>query len=113
MKSFASRSTQVTVGPGRMYIDPGNFVQIKRPLMIDVVWRSMRPDQVQLEIAERADAQSDSKPTHYYVVWSRALTAPFPASDIALKDWLVCALPGVAASQNMTLGELRAMRTKE
>lgn len=110
LKISEARSWQVTVAPGRMYVDPGNFIEIKRPLTIAVAYNSPRSDKLLFDIAERADTTSNSDSTHYSVSWSKSLIASVPASDQPLSEWLVCASPGVDLAEKKVIGELRKLR---
>ena len=102
----------IAVRPGRMNVDPGNFVQVKRPLKIGIVSSSSGPGELQLEITERAEASANVDATHYSLSWSKTLRSPLPEDDQSLDKWLVCAHPGFDRGARTVLGELRESRAK-
>lgn len=107
-----SRSEEVLVSPGRMYIDPGNYIQIKRKLKIAAATRPEQPGLLRFEVTEQAKTLFGGEPKMRYAGrWERNLATPFPEDNEPLIGWLVCPRSGLDLRGKKKIGELRAMRS--
>ena len=109
----ASRREEISLEPGRMYLDPGNYFQIKRPLKITATIRQEESESgsVHFEIVERPNTWFGSDETHYVGQWSSMLAASFPDNEQLLSAWLACPFNGIDIHEARTIGDLRAKRS--
>lgn len=100
----------ITVKPGRMYVDPGNHIEVKRPLMVSV---SAAPDlesgSISFSIVEQASSSKSDEPKFLYQGrWVRKLAGSAIPNEELLSSWLVCPWSGAVIDGSKTLGDLRA-----
>jgi len=107
----ASRHEEVSLEPGRMYLDPGNYFQIKRPLKIAATIRQEESGSVRFEIVERPNTWFGSDETRYVGQWSSTLIVSFPDNEQILSAWLACPFKGIDIHEARTIGDLRAKRS--
>lgn len=105
-----SATNAITLPPGRMYIDPGNFVEIKRPLDIEAMVIPEADGIVRYVVSERAKSLLGAgAKTTYSGLWEKKASTVFPEDKELLNVWLVCPQAQTSLKGLSTLGQLRSM----
>lgn len=108
-KLSKAATKKITVSPGRMYIDPGNFVEIKRPLAIEATVTPEADGRMQFVVFERAKSLfGGGVTTTYSGFWEVKASSAFPLDKDLLSTWLVCPSSEMSLAGANTLGQLRS-----
>ena len=92
-----------------MYVDPGNFVEIKRPLSIEAMVTPEADGVVRYVVSERAKSIFGAgAKTIYSGRWEKKTVTALPEDKGLLSAWLVCPRPEVSLTGVSTLGQLRS-----
>jgi hypothetical protein len=92
-----------------MYVDPGNFVEIKRPLSIEAMVTPEADGVVRYMVSERAKSLFGAgAKTTYSGLWEKKASTAFPEDTELLSAWLVCPLAERSVAGVSTLGQLRS-----
>lgn len=99
----------LTVPAGRLKLDGTNYVELQRPLAVNVEVERQGEGVVRYRIFERGVSDPQNKARRYTGTWSSSLSTPLPEDRSPLQEWLACAR-GKPITGPKTIGDLRAKK---